>query len=137
MPTDALDTPYGVAVQLIREMRNLPQAGSIDELMVALKISVVNGDLTNEDVMIFLKAGGSLDKNQERNCPFGKWMSEKVWLNAIQLTRHSFGREQVPVFKDLTEHLARNDIGWRKWFDESEPDWAWGIFVGATLFPPL
>ncbi|CAL1160609.1 unnamed protein product [Cladocopium goreaui] len=93
------------------------------KLMVALKISVVNGDLTNEDVMIFLKAGGSLDKNQERSCPFSKWMSEKVWLNAIQLTRHSFGREQVPVFKDLTDHLARNDIGWRKWFDESEPDW--------------
>lgn len=92
------------------------------KLMVALKISVVNGDLTNEDVMIFLKAGGSLDKNQERSCPFSKWMSEKVWLNAIQLTRHSFGREQVPVFKDLTDHLARNDIGWRKWFDESEPE---------------
>lgn len=92
------------------------------KLMVALKISVVNGDLTNEDVMIFLKAGGSLDKNQERSCPFSKWMSEKVWLNAIQLTRHSFGREQVPVFKDLTDHFARNDIGWRKWFDESEPE---------------
>eukprot|EP00435_Cladocopium_sp_Y103_P016846 s2347_g4.t1 len=31
MPTDALDTPTAVAVQLIREMRNLPLAASIDE----------------------------------------------------------------------------------------------------------
>eukprot|EP00435_Cladocopium_sp_Y103_P001913 s730_g1.t1 len=31
MPTDALDTPTAVAVQLIREMRNLPPAASIDE----------------------------------------------------------------------------------------------------------
>jgi len=92
------------------------------KLMVALKISVVNGDLTSEDVMIFLKAGGSLDKNVERSCPFSKWMSEKVWLNAIQLTRHSFGREQIRVFQDLTDHLQRNDVGWRKWFDESEPE---------------
>lgn len=92
------------------------------KLMVALKISVVNGDLTSEDVMIFLKAGGSLDKNVERSCPFSKWMSEKVWLNAIQLTRHSFGREQIRMFQDLTDHLQRNDVGWRKWFDESEPE---------------
>eukprot|EP00435_Cladocopium_sp_Y103_P012078 s4943_g3.t1 len=31
VPTDALDTPTVVAVQLIREMRNLPLAASIDE----------------------------------------------------------------------------------------------------------
>eukprot|EP00435_Cladocopium_sp_Y103_P018069 s2905_g4.t1 len=31
VPTDALDTPTAVAVQLIREMRNLPLAGSIEE----------------------------------------------------------------------------------------------------------
>lgn len=36
------------------------------KLMVALKISVVNGDLTSDDVMLFLKAGGSLDKNVPR-----------------------------------------------------------------------
>eukprot|EP00435_Cladocopium_sp_Y103_P003255 s6095_g1.t1 len=42
MPTDALDTPYGVAVQLIREMRNLPQAGSIDEYNAQL-LALVEG----------------------------------------------------------------------------------------------
>jgi len=92
------------------------------KLMVALKIMVVNGDLTGDDVLIFLKAGGSLDKNVERTSPFGKWMNEKVWLNAIQLTRHSFGRDQIPLFRDLTDLLQRNEVGWRKWFDESEPE---------------
>ncbi|CAK9086367.1 Dynein gamma chain [Durusdinium trenchii] len=92
------------------------------KLMVALKISVVNGDLTSDDVMLFLKAGGSLDKNVEKDCPFSKWMNEKVWLNAIQLTRHGFGPGQNPLFRDLTDLLQRNDIGWRKWFDESEPE---------------
>ncbi|CAJ1379392.1 unnamed protein product [Effrenium voratum] len=91
-------------------------------LMVALKISVVNGELTSDDVMLFLKAGGSLDKNTEKPCPYSKWINEKVWLNIIQLTRHGFGREQVPLFRDLTELLGRNDIGWRRWLDEGEPE---------------
>eukprot|EP00435_Cladocopium_sp_Y103_P059526 s301_g21.t1 len=42
MPTDALDTPYAVAVQLIREMRNLPLAGSIDEYNTQL-LALVEG----------------------------------------------------------------------------------------------
>eukprot|EP00435_Cladocopium_sp_Y103_P010253 s919_g2.t1 len=42
MPTDALDTPYAVAVQLIREMRNLPLAGSIDEYNAQL-LALVEG----------------------------------------------------------------------------------------------
>ncbi|CAE7640135.1 DNAH8 [Symbiodinium pilosum] len=92
------------------------------KLMVALKIMVVNGELTSEDVLIFLKAGGSLDKNNERSNPFMKWMGEKAWLNAIQLTRHGFGRDQIPIFRDLTDLLQRNELGWRKWFDESEPE---------------
>eukprot|EP00435_Cladocopium_sp_Y103_P050656 s3298_g15.t1 len=42
VPTDALDTPYAVAVQLIREMRNLPLAGSIDEYNTQL-LALVEG----------------------------------------------------------------------------------------------
>lgn len=91
------------------------------KLMVTLKISVVAGSLTNADVMVFLKAGSSLDKNNERACPF-RWMNDKVWINAIQLTRHGFGREQTPVFRELTDLLQRNEVGWRKWFDENEPE---------------
>eukprot|EP00931_Biecheleriopsis_adriatica_P081370 TRINITY_DN5469_c0_g1_i3.p1 TRINITY_DN5469_c0_g1~~TRINITY_DN5469_c0_g1_i3.p1 ORF type:complete len:4660 (-),score=1275.41 TRINITY_DN5469_c0_g1_i3:88-14067(-) len=91
------------------------------KLMVTLKIMTVGGSLTNGDVLLFLKAGSSLDKNAERSCPF-RWMGDKAWLNAIQLTRHSFGHEQLPLFRDLTELLQRNEVGWRKWFDENEPE---------------
>jgi len=92
------------------------------KLMVALKMMVVNADLTSEDVLVFLKAGGSLDKNNERPNPFNKWMGEKAWLNAIQLTRHGFGRDQNPIFRELTDLLQRNELGWRQWFDQSEPE---------------
>jgi len=91
------------------------------KLMITLKINVVSGVMTSNDVLVFLKAGSSLDKNNERPCPF-RWMNDKAWLNAIQLTRHCFGHEQSPLFRDLTELLQRNEAGWRKWFDENEPE---------------
>jgi len=91
------------------------------KLMVTLKIMVVAGSLTSNDVSIFLKAGSSLDKNTERPCPF-RWMQDKVWLNVLQLSRQAFGHEQVLFFRDLTDLLQRNEALWRKWFDENEPE---------------
>eukprot|EP00435_Cladocopium_sp_Y103_P042409 s4600_g11.t1 len=50
-PTDALDTPTAVAVQLIREMRNLPLAASIDEynnqLLILVGTSGISPRLTS------------------------------------------------------------------------------------------
>jgi len=91
------------------------------KLMVTLKIMVVAGSLTGNDVAVFLKGGSLLDKNTERPCPF-RWMSEKVWLNVLQISRHSFGHEQVLFFRDLPEILQRNELAWRTWFDENEPE---------------
>eukprot|EP00933_Yihiella_yeosuensis_P062144 TRINITY_DN65084_c0_g1_i1.p1 TRINITY_DN65084_c0_g1~~TRINITY_DN65084_c0_g1_i1.p1 ORF type:complete len:833 (-),score=116.83 TRINITY_DN65084_c0_g1_i1:79-2385(-) len=82
---------------------------------------VVSGVITTADVMVLLKGGSSLDRNTERPCPF-RWMQDKVWLNAIQLTRHGFGPDRAPIFRDLTELLQRNEVGFRKWFDENEPE---------------
>jgi len=73
------------------------------------------------DVMVFLKAGSSLDKNAERPCPF-RWMSDKAWLNALQLSRHGFGHEQIMFFRDITDLLQKNEVQWRRWFDENEPE---------------
>merc|ERR1712014_187903 len=64
------------------------------KLMFTLKIMTVAGMLTGADVSIFLKGGSALDVKAERSNPF-KWMSDKVWLNILQLTRHSFGVDQV------------------------------------------
>jgi len=91
------------------------------KLTLALRIMVVAGSVTSNDVSLFLKAGSSLDKNAERPCPF-RWMTEKAWLNAIQLSRHGFCQEQMALFRDLTESLQRNETQWRKWYDENEPE---------------
>merc|ERR1719387_50754 len=91
------------------------------KLMVTLKIMVIAAQLTGADVSVFLKAGSALDKNSERANPF-KWMSDKVWLNIIQLTRHSFGTQQVLFFRELADFMQRSEAAWKKWFDENEPE---------------
>jgi dynein heavy chain len=91
------------------------------KLMVTLKIMVIASSLTGGDVSVFLKAGSSLDKNSERPNPF-KWMSDKVWLNCIVLTRHSFGTAQVLFFRELVDFMQRSEAAWKKWFDENEPE---------------
>jgi dynein heavy chain len=91
------------------------------KLMVTLKIMTVDGDITPGDVSIFLKAGASVDKTSERQCPF-RWMQDKSWLNAMELTRHRFGAEGLPIFRDLGEVMQRNESLWRKWFEENEPE---------------
>jgi len=91
------------------------------KLMVTLKVQVVGGVLTTEDVLLFLKAGSSLDKNAERPTPF-RWMGDKAWLNLLELSRHSFGKEQIAVFRDLAGVIGKSETEWRKWFDENEPE---------------
>merc|ERR1719311_301647 len=91
------------------------------KLMVTLKIMVIAASLTGNDVSVFLKAGSSLDKNSERPNPF-RWMSDKIWLNIIQLTRHSFGTAQVLFFRELADFMQRSEAAWKKWFDENEPE---------------
>merc|ERR1711959_184414 len=49
-------------------------------------------------------------------------MTDKVWLNVIQLSRQAFGHEEILFFRDITELLQRNEVAWRKWFDENEPE---------------
>ncbi|MAC17935.1 MAG: hypothetical protein CMC97_06535, partial [Flavobacteriales bacterium] len=91
------------------------------KLMVTLKIMVVANQLTTGDVAMLLKAGSALDVKQERACPF-KWMSDEVWLNVLQLSRHQFGVEQLLFFKDIVDFISRNEQNWKKWFDENEPE---------------
>ena len=59
-------------------------------LMICFKILITAEKLTNGDVNIFLKGGSSLDIKSERSKPF-TWMSDKIWLNVIALSRHHFG----------------------------------------------
>jgi len=91
------------------------------KLLVALKIKLVANQLTGADQSMFLKAGSALDVKAEKPNPF-RWMSDKIWLNTIQLTRQAFGVDQTLFFREMVEFIQRNEAAWRKWFDENEPE---------------
>jgi dynein heavy chain len=91
------------------------------KLLVTLKIKVVAKVLTGADVSMFLKAGSALDAKTEKPNPF-KWMSERIWLNTIQLSRQGFGTDANLFFREVIEFIQRNETGWKKWFDENEPE---------------
>eukprot|EP00971_Amphidinium_carterae_P111738 2212984-Amphidinium_carterae.1 len=92
------------------------------KLMVTMKIMVVANQLTGADVALFLKAGGALDPKSEKPNPL-RWLPEKVWLNLLQMSRHSFGSDQMLFFREIIDFLTqRNEASWRKWYDENEPE---------------
>merc|ERR1712217_353587 len=91
------------------------------KLLFTMKIMVIANQLTGADVSVFLKAGSSLDVKSERNNPF-RWMSDKVCLNVLQLTRHTSGVDHMLFYRELTDFIQRNEANWRKWFDENEPE---------------
>lgn len=47
-------------------------------LMVCLKILVVGGKLTVNDVGFFLKSGAGLDERTEKPNPFNKWLPKNI-----------------------------------------------------------
>jgi len=91
------------------------------KLMVTMKIMTVGSQLTGADVSMFLKAGSSLDIKAERANPF-RWLSDKIWLNLIQISRHAFGVDQMIFFREIIDFMQRNEASWKKWFDENEPE---------------
>eukprot|EP00929_Paragymnodinium_shiwhaense_P087549 TRINITY_DN476_c0_g6_i1.p1 TRINITY_DN476_c0_g6~~TRINITY_DN476_c0_g6_i1.p1 ORF type:complete len:3651 (-),score=1240.57 TRINITY_DN476_c0_g6_i1:538-10725(-) len=93
------------------------------KLMFTLKIMSVDGIISGSDISIFLKAGSSLDIKSERPNPF-KWLPDKVWLNVLQLSRQAFGTDNILFFREIVDFMQRpgNDLNWRKWYDENEPE---------------
>jgi len=49
-------------------------------------------------------------------------MSDKIWLNTIQLSRHGFGVDSTFFFREVIDFIQRNEAAWRKWFDENDPE---------------
>merc|ERR1719195_1452770 len=89
------------------------------KLIVTLKIAVVANQLTGADVSVFLKAGSALDIKAEKSNLFHKWLSDKVWLNVLQLSRHPFGPDQNNFYREIVENIQRNEPAWKRWFDEN------------------
>ncbi|KFG33497.1 putative dynein gamma chain, flagellar outer arm, partial [Toxoplasma gondii GAB2-2007-GAL-DOM2] len=92
-------------------------------MMVATKVLLTAGELTSADVSLFLTAGAGLDEQAERPCPY-KWLGQdsKTWLNILQLSRHSFGHEQIQFFCELPDIIGKNEAQWRKFLEDNEPE---------------
>lgn len=88
------------------------------KLMMATKILIKDGKLTNGDVGLLLKAGGGID---DRTKPFS-WMEQKQWLNLKALSKHKFANEHTFFFKELPDKINRSEQVWKKWIDENEPE---------------
>jgi dynein heavy chain len=91
------------------------------KLLFTLNILKTSGQLTPNDIGMFLKAGAVLDIKSERQNPF-KWMVDKVWLNILAISRHAFGQEQLLFFREIVDFISRNEAAWKKWYDENEPE---------------
>jgi dynein heavy chain len=77
-------------------------------LMICFKIMITAEKITNADVNIFLKGGASLDAKSERSKPFS-FITDKVWLNILALSRHHFGNDPLAFFRELPDSITRSE----------------------------
>lgn len=63
--------------------------------------------VTGADVSMFLKSGAALDIKNERAKPLS-FLSDKVWLNILSLSKHSFGPggDGLAFFRELPESIT-------------------------------
>ena len=92
-------------------------------LMMCFKILQTAMKITGLDVSIFLKSGAALDIKNERAKPLS-FLQDKVWLNILALSRHSFGpgRDGLAFFRELPESITRNEVQWKQWIDKNDPE---------------
>lgn len=84
-------------------------------LMMCFKIMLTALKITGADLSIFLKSGAALDiKTAEKAKPFA-FIQDKVWLNILALSKHSFGpgKEAAPFFRELPDRVSQNEQLWK------------------------
>lgn len=92
-------------------------------LIICFKILTTKGTITNNDVSMFLKGGDALDAKTEKPKPASmKELSEKSWLNVIQLSRHQFANDPLAFFRELPDSIMRNEAAWNQWLLKNDPE---------------
>lgn len=71
--------------------------------MVCYKIMITNKKINQGDLSIFLKGGAALDKSDYRPKPNADWLTEKMWINILALSLHSFTNEGINFYKNLPD----------------------------------
>lgn len=84
-------------------------------LMIALKILVTAECINPSDITLFLKAGASRKLSSDQPKPFN-WMTNQVWLNAVQIS------VEKTHFRNLLTDLERSESFWKKWYEDNEPE---------------
>ncbi len=81
--------------------------------LLAFRVQLSAGNVSPSDYSLFLKAGSALDISTQRVKPV-KWISDRSWLNVVQLVSSC-----VP-FRRLDESLKLYEQNWQSWIEADD-----------------
>ncbi|XP_014673932.1 PREDICTED: dynein heavy chain 8, axonemal-like isoform X2 [Priapulus caudatus] len=83
-------------------------------LLLAIKINLTMGTISEKEFQTFIKGGAALDMNSAEPKP-KKWIPDITWLNLVQLSN-------LKQFQNILDQVTRNDKAWKTWYDEDAPE---------------
>ncbi|KAL3320549.1 Dynein heavy chain 8, axonemal [Cichlidogyrus casuarinus] len=83
-------------------------------VLLTMKVAMHAREIRADEFQVFIKGGAALDLNAVEPKP-KKWIQDMTWLNLVELSK-------LPYFTQITEHVTKNDKGWKNWYDTDAPE---------------